>query len=284
MTGYCATCGAQVKRERGAQGAVSPDGNLYCDGCRPTGSDTAEAAPSKPRSKAPPRPPASSSPGGPRATGGAQSPSTRIVVGAVLLVLVMLGVGLKLRPGGERDGRPPEEAVPRVEAPAHPAPAAAPVASSVPRVEPGADVTPEPPQPVKVPPPETKEPEVASKPPAREPEPGPKEEPPKGSPGVLSPNDLAAIRAAEGKSETVQGVVLSAAAAKSGKLFWISFSKDKDGFEAVIFEKHLSAFQKQFGDLSRALAGRSVSVHGKITTYKGRPQIVLDDPSQLELK
>ncbi len=126
-----------------------------------------------------------------------------------------------------------------------------------------------------------REPERAPEP-ERTPEPEP--DPPARGDEVLAADDTAGILAAEGKDRTVEGKVLRAEAAKSGKIFWISFGKEKGSFQAVIFARALEAFEKEHGDLGKALVGRIVQVRGTVAIYQERPQIVLEQPSQLTLR
>ncbi len=104
------------------------------------------------------------------------------------------------------------------------------------------------------------------------------------APGPLSTSDGPALRAARGSTRTVRGIVARASLSRTGKVFRISFDCGDDGFEAVIFQRELPEFEARFGDLARALPGRDVCVRGRISIYQGRVQIVLEEPSQLELR
>jgi DNA uptake protein ComE-like DNA-binding protein len=66
----------------------------------------------------------------------------------------------------------------------------------------------------------------------------------------------------------VRGTVSSAN--KSGTTFYINFDEATDSFYAV-------SFNRTWDNLS----GRCVEVNGRITVYRGRPEIILDNESQL---
>ncbi len=148
--------------------------------------------------------------------------------------------------------------------------------------EPSGEAKPNPPVEAKPPAPERDpDPKPDPKPerkPERDPEPEPHDAP------ALSADDTRSIVAAEGKECVVEGKVLRAEAARSGKVFWISFGKEKTSFQVVIFQSRLDAFEEAIGDLEKKLPGRTVRVHGRVALYQGRPQIVLDDPARLEVK
>lgn len=261
-TGYCAACETQVTR-RDSDGGLGPDGQLYCDEClaklaRP-GEPRRPAGPgSGPRSRAPrdglPR--VGSTPARPRPAAAPRRPAmsrtTLVGVGSGALALVLTAVWLTNRP--DEAPRPPRDEPAKT--------AVAPPKGGAPPPTPG--------------PPSS---DLASGPPTLQPTP-----PPPVS-DVVSASDARALAALEGRMAKVGGTVTRAAAAKSGKVFFINFSDERDAFVAVIFQKEIPAFEKRFGgDLAVALAGRSVVVSGKVTTYQGRLQMVLEEPSQLEVK
>ncbi|MEM8872852.1 MAG: hypothetical protein AAGD32_01220 [Planctomycetota bacterium] len=91
---------------------------------------------------------------------------------------------------------------------------------------------------------------------------------------------------------TVEGMVEHAAWSRSGKVMNIRF-KDvgEKGFMAALFERQREKFDEAFdGDVAKAIAGRRVRITGKLVLYgghieelKGRPEIILRDPDQLEI-
>jgi len=52
----------------------------------------------------------------------------------------------------------------------------------------------------------------------------------------------------------------------------------------VLFEKKRAEFDEAFaGDVAKALSGKHVRLHGRLKDYKGRPEIVLDQVSQITI-
>jgi DNA/RNA endonuclease YhcR with UshA esterase domain len=94
------------------------------------------------------------------------------------------------------------------------------------------------------------------------------------------------IPAAEAKSHidkdvTVEGVVSDVHHAASGKVIFIEIGGRYPGnpVSAVIFKDHFSKFPTV-----DSLAGKTVDITGRIKEYRGRTEIVLDDPEQLKIK
>lgn len=82
-----------------------------------------------------------------------------------------------------------------------------------------------------------------------------------------------------GEKVTVQGVV--ADAYQSGSLtVFLDFGKPypDDCFAAVIFKTALDKFQ----DPQNSYTNKTVRVSGTVTEYQNKPEIILDDPSQIE--
>ena len=81
-----------------------------------------------------------------------------------------------------------------------------------------------------------------------------------------------------GKNAAVKGYV--ADVFKNAKVAYLNFDGKfpKNSFSAVVFKGDFSTF----GDLNR-YRGKTVEVSGIITEYKGKPQIILKDPSQLKI-
>ena len=80
-----------------------------------------------------------------------------------------------------------------------------------------------------------------------------------------------------GKEGCVSGQVLRVFTSKNGNSF-LDFCADYRNcpFTSVIF----AADQAKFGDLG-TLRGRRVEISGKITTYRGRAEIVIHNPEQI---
>ena len=88
-----------------------------------------------------------------------------------------------------------------------------------------------------------------------------------------------------GKEVAVEGLVSQAAWSNSGKVIQINFAEATETkFMAAAFVKTRAALDKAFGgDVSRAVSGKRIRVTGKLEEYRGRPEIVIDKPDQLEI-
>ena len=101
---------------------------------------------------------------------------------------------------------------------------------------------------------------------------------------TLDPTDNAAATAAEGKSVVVEGTITKAAWGKSGKIMQARFAKGKDSLVLVIFAKNKDDMDKAFnGDVAAALKGATVRATGEVKDYRGRPEIIIDNASQLTI-
>jgi micrococcal nuclease len=104
--------------------------------------------------------------------------------------------------------------------------------------------------------------------------------------GAAYPKPLASSEAGAhvGETATVCGVVASATYATRvhGAPTFLNLDRPYPDhpFTIVIWETDRSAF----GEPEVAYANRSVCVTGKIDTYRGKPQIVARDPSQIEIR
>lgn len=80
-----------------------------------------------------------------------------------------------------------------------------------------------------------------------------------------------------GKMGCVSGRVLRVYTSRSGATF-LDFCPDYRScpFASVIF----SSDRDKFGDLQK-LTGRSIEIHGAITVYQGRAEIIVRDPEQI---
>lgn len=82
-----------------------------------------------------------------------------------------------------------------------------------------------------------------------------------------------------GEYATVEGTIV--ATHNSGKACFLNFHPDyKRYFTAVIFA---SAFSRFPANPENYYYGKKVHVSGYIKEYKGKPEIILDDPSQIEI-
>jgi len=103
---------------------------------------------------------------------------------------------------------------------------------------------------------------------------------------IAAPALAETITAAEAKSHieknvTVEGMVSEVHHARSGKVILIDIGGryPNNTFTAVILQ---DAFNK-FPNVD-SLANKTIDVTGQIKDYRGRPEIILDDPAQLKVK
>ena len=94
------------------------------------------------------------------------------------------------------------------------------------------------------------------------------------SPSCVDIRDASTL---EGKNGCVAGLVLRVYTAASGNSF-LDFCQDYRScpFNSVIF----SADKEKFGDVG-SLQGKRVEIRGDVVNYRGRPEIILHDPSQV---
>ncbi len=93
---------------------------------------------------------------------------------------------------------------------------------------------------------------------------------------VISPMDAGNYN---GKTVTVKGFV--ADIYKSDKVAYLNFVEKypNNPFTAVIFARQF----EDFPDINK-LRNKDVEVTGRVSIYKGKPQIILNNPSQLKVK
>ena len=104
-------------------------------------------------------------------------------------------------------------------------------------------------------------------------------------PVLIEASDKAAVDAAMGKDVELEGVVSNATWSPSGKVFFINFEKSEESkVMAVAFEKKREAMDASFsGAVGKALTGARVRIRGKLSEYRGKPQVVVEMPSQITI-
>ena len=112
-----------------------------------------------------------------------------------------------------------------------------------------------------------------------------RQEPPTSQPVLVDVSDKAAVEAAMNKDVELEGVIKKAEWNSKGSVFFINFEKtDETKVLAVAFEKKREALEKSFaGDLSKSLTGARVRIRGKLVDYKGKPEVIVDLPSQITI-
>ena len=100
---------------------------------------------------------------------------------------------------------------------------------------------------------------------------------------VIAANDKDALAANQDKETSVEGVVDKAEWSGTGKVMRITFKDAAESkFQSVIFVKNREKFDKAFdGDVAKALTGAKVRVKGKLTEYRGAPEIALENVEQV---
>ena len=99
-------------------------------------------------------------------------------------------------------------------------------------------------------------------------------------PKTIDASDDAAIQDALPKDVTVAGTVSSIDAGES--VIAIHFTgADKSGFYAVVLSRGREDIEKVYGAGLKNLAGKSIRVTGKVTLYRGKPEIVINGPTQI---
>ena len=83
-----------------------------------------------------------------------------------------------------------------------------------------------------------------------------------------------------GEVRTVKFHVASTGSSSSGTEFLNAYSNYLDGFTAVVFSEDVPQFAN---DPISTYSDRDVLVTGTISTYQGRPQIIIKNPSQIRL-
>jgi DNA/RNA endonuclease YhcR with UshA esterase domain len=108
---------------------------------------------------------------------------------------------------------------------------------------------------------------------------------PTSKPVLIDVSDKAAVTAAMDKEVELEGVVSKAEWNAKGSVFFINFEKtDETKVLAVAFGKKRESLEKAFaGDLSKALTGAKIRVRGTLKDYKGKPEVVIDMPSQITI-
>jgi DNA/RNA endonuclease YhcR with UshA esterase domain len=108
---------------------------------------------------------------------------------------------------------------------------------------------------------------------------------PASQPSLITAGDEQTLDADMGNDVIVQGTVSDAKWSPSGRVFLIKFQEgDSSEFQGAIFSKYKDVMEKAFnGDLSTALEGAKVQIHGKSQTYREHPEILIDKPEQIDI-
>ncbi len=93
--------------------------------------------------------------------------------------------------------------------------------------------------------------------------------------GVVLPEDAARYA---GQVVTVQGRVLRTY--DSGKVTFLDMTSQRDGFSVVIFASNYRKFPKP---PATYYDGKLIQVRGRVKLYKGAPEIIVDDPGNINI-
>jgi DNA/RNA endonuclease YhcR with UshA esterase domain len=115
---------------------------------------------------------------------------------------------------------------------------------------------------------------------------------PASQPAVIHVSDKDGMAAHMNKEVVVEGTISRAQWSRTGAVMNIDFKDaDQTRFLAVIFVRQRAKFDDAFGgDVTRALTGAKVKLKGKLGEYggrseawRGRPQIILNDTTQVTI-
>ena len=81
-----------------------------------------------------------------------------------------------------------------------------------------------------------------------------------------------------GQEVTVEGTILDAKV--TGSVCQLQFSRNKDSFYVVVFEKAMNSWGQS---PEKFFLGKTIQVSGKVTTYRDRPQIRIETSKQVSV-
>lgn len=105
---------------------------------------------------------------------------------------------------------------------------------------------------------------------------------PSSQPSVIQASDADAVKAAVNSETTVEGVIESAAWSSSGKVMNGKF-KDSD-LRVAAFSRIKDKLDQAFsGDVAKTLTGAKVRIKGKVADFKGHPEIMVNQTTQITI-
>ncbi len=100
----------------------------------------------------------------------------------------------------------------------------------------------------------------------------------------LPAEDIQLLMAHEGEYISVVGTVVTTHIGKSGKVRFLNFGPDyRKAFTVVIFTSDLNKFTSKIGEPTKYYANKKVKVDGRIKIYQKKPEIIVNDPSQIKI-
>jgi len=101
-------------------------------------------------------------------------------------------------------------------------------------------------------------------------------------PKIISASDDAAIQDALPKDFTVAGKV--SGIDDGDEVIAIHFDgTEKSGFYSVVLSRGRDDVEKVYGPGLKTLQGKWIRVTGKVTLYRGKPEIIVSKPDQIEV-
>ena len=105
---------------------------------------------------------------------------------------------------------------------------------------------------------------------------------PSSAPTLIQASDADAVKAATNTETVVEGVIESAEWSSTGKVMNAKF-KDSD-LRAAAFSGIKDQLDKAFsGDAAKTLTGSKVRIRGKVSEFKGHPEIMVKQTSQITI-
>ncbi len=105
---------------------------------------------------------------------------------------------------------------------------------------------------------------------------------PSSAPSVVQATDADAIKSATNSDVIVEGVIESAAWSSSGKVMNGKF-KDSD-VRVAAFSRIKDKLDQAFsGDVAKTLTGAKVRIKGKLADFKGHPEIMVNQTTQITI-
>lgn len=101
---------------------------------------------------------------------------------------------------------------------------------------------------------------------------------------VLEATDRNAILAAVGKQVVVKGRIQEVAMNRGRDRFtYVNFGRDTEAFFGIIHRNSIDRFMEAYGRELEALPGCDVEMRGVVAIHRNRPELVLNQPSQIKL-
>jgi hypothetical protein len=102
---------------------------------------------------------------------------------------------------------------------------------------------------------------------------------------VVEVTDLEKIKENVGKELTVRGKVSGTYKSPRGSVILINFEGVNRDFVAAVEKDNIEAVNAGFdGDITAAVAGKTLVITGPIKLYREKPQVVISKPEQVKIE